>query len=188
MARLPGIRRLFRIARTRRDIGADVDEELAFHVDMLIRDLIASGCAPDDARREAFERFGDVESVRERCYDISSHREARVRRTELFSTIWQDVKYAARSLRRAPGFTIIVLLTLALGIGATTAMFSVVRGVLLRPLPYPQAERVVRITPGGPGKDHGYLSPLEMNDWSRDLTAFSAVGGYRQWEDRKSVV
>ena len=182
MARLPGIRRLFRLSRDKRDVGGDVDAELAFHVDMLIHDLVAGGRTADEARREAYERFGDVESVRQRCYDISSHREARVRRTDLLSGLWQDVNYAARSLRRAPGFTVVVLLTLALGIGATTAMFSVVRGVLLRPLPYPDAERVVRIVPGGPGKDHGYLSPLEMNDWSRDLGTFSAVGGYRQWE------
>ena len=182
MPRLPGIRRVFRVAHDERDVGADVDEELAFHVDMLIQDLIASGLTLDEARREAIERFGDVAVVRERCYDISRHREARVRRIETLSTLWQDLKYAARSLRRAPGFTIVVLLTLALGIGATTAMFSVVRGVLLRPLPYPQADRVVRLMPGGPGKDHGYLSPLEMNDWSRDLTTFSAVGGFRQWE------
>jgi predicted permease len=180
--RLPGIRRLFRLSRDKRDVGAEVDEELAFHVDMLIRDLVASGHTPEDARREAMERFGDVESVRERCYDISTHHEARVRRTELFSAMMQDLKYAVRSLRRAPGFTIVVLLTLALGIGAATAMFSVVRGVLLRPLPYPQAERVVRITPGGAGKDHGTLSPIEMNDWSNDLTSFAAVGGFRQWE------
>jgi predicted permease len=182
MPRLPGVRRLFRVAHDERDVGAEVDEELAFHVDMLIQDLIASGRTLDEARREAIERFGEVALVRQRCYDISRHREARVRRTEMFSTLWQDLKYAARSLRRAPGFTTVVLLTLALGIGATTAMFSVVRGVLLRPLPYPDAERVVRLMPGGPGKDHGYLSPLEMNDWSRDLSTFSAVGGYRQWE------
>jgi predicted permease len=182
MPRLPGIRRFFRVAHDDRDVGAEVDEELAFHVDMLIQDLIASGRTLDEARREAIERFGDVAVVRQRCYDISRHREARVRRTEMFSTLWQDLKYAVRSLRRAPGFTTVVLLTLALGIGATTAMFSVVRGVLLRPLPYPQADQVVRLVPGGPGKDQGYLSPLEMNDWSRDLTAFSAVGGYRQWE------
>ena len=75
-----------------------------------------------------------------------------------------------------------MLLTLALGIGAATAMFSVVRGVLLRPLPFPEADRVLRITPGGPGKDHGYVSPVEMADWSRDLTTLSAVGGFRQWE------
>ena len=182
MPRLPGIRRLFRLSRDRRDVGAEVDEELAFHVDMLVTDLMARGCTPDEARREALLRFGDVAAVRQRCYDISTHHEARVRRIELFATLWQDLTYAARSLRRAPGFTVVVLLTLALGIGATTVMFSVVRGVLLRPLPYPDAERVVRITPGGPGKDHGTLSPVEMNDWSNDLTAFSTVGGFRQWE------
>ena len=182
MPRLPGIRRLFRLARDTRDVGADVDEELSFHVDMLVDDLIARGRTPDEARREAIQRFGDVDAVRRRCYDISIHHEARVRRIELFSTLWQDVKYAVRSLRRAPGFAMVVLVTLALGIGATTAMFSVVRGVLLRPLPYPQADRVVRITPGGPGKDQGYLSPIEMSDWSHDLTSLSAVGGFRQWE------
>jgi predicted permease len=182
MPRLPGIRRFFRVAHDERDLGSEVDEELAFHVDMLIQDLIASGRTLDEARRDAIERFGDVAVVRQRCYDISRHREARVRRTEMFSTLWQDLKYAVRSLRRAPGFTVVVLLTLALGIGATTAMFSVVRGILLRPLPYPNAEQVVRLTPGGPGKEHGTLSPLEMNDWSTDLTAFSAVGGFRQWE------
>ena len=182
MPRLPGIRRLFRLSRDTRDVGAEVDDELAFHVDMLTNDLIASGRTPDEARREAMERFGDVASVRERCYDISTHHEAHVRRIELFATLWQDVKYAARSLRRTPGFAVVVLLTLALGIGATTAMFSVVRGVLLRPLPYPQAERVVRITPGGVGKDHGNVSAIEMNDWSNDLTTMSAVGGFRQWE------
>jgi predicted permease len=84
-------------------------------------------------------------------------------------------------MRRAPGFAAVVLLTLALGIGATTAMFSVVRGVLLRDLPFPQAERVVRLWPSNPGADvpKGEVSATELQDWERDLTRFSAVGAFR---------
>ena len=182
MPRLPGVRRFFRLPSTERDVSAAVDDELAFHVDMLTEHLVSRGRSPAEARREALERFGDLAELRRRCYDISTHHEAAVRRTESWTNIWQDVKYAARSLRRAPGFSLVVLLTLALGIGATTAMFSVVRGVLLRPLPYPEAERVVRIVPGGPTVDQGYVSTTELEDWTRELTKFSAVGGYRQWE------
>ena len=182
MPRLPGIRRLFRLPRDERNVGAAVDEELAFHVDMLIQQLIADGHLPEEARRQAMARFGDVDAVRRRCYDISTRHEASVRRSETWTTLWHDVTYAARSLRRAPGFSLVVLVTLALGIGATTVMFGVVRGVLLRPLPYPDAQQVVRVLPGGPKLNQSNLSSLEMEDWSRDLTSFTAVGGFRQWE------
>lgn len=102
------------------------------------------------------------------------------------SSLWQDLVYAARSVRRTPGFSLVVLLTLALGIGATTAMFSVVRGVLLRPLPFPASERVVRLWPANRAAevDRGQVSALELDDWSRELSggprgAFTAVGGFR---------
>ena len=181
MPRLPGVRRLVRLARGARDVGAEVDAELAFHVDMLTEHLIAGGLPPDDARREAIHRFGDLDRVRQRCYDISITHEAAVRRSEMWTTLWQDLRYAARGLRRAPAFTLVVLVTLALGIGSTTAMFSVVRGVLLRPLPFPDAQEVVRLAPVNRGADvdHGYLSATELEDWTRDLTDFTAIGGFR---------
>jgi predicted permease len=184
MARLAGVRRLFRLPRAERDVATAVDDELAFHLQMSIEQLIASGQTPEDARREAMHRFGDVDRVRRSCYDISTEREASVRRTELWTTVWQDLKYATRSLQRAPGFSLIILVTLALGIGATTAMFSVVRGVLLRPLPFPDADRVVRMWPENKADNsgHGNVSSLEMEDWRRELTRFSAVGGYGSGE------
>ena len=185
MARLRGVRRLFRLPSRERDVAGAVDDELAFHVEMLTERLVASGLTPDEARHEALRQFGDVEQIRQRCYDISSTREASVRRAELWTTLWQDLKYASRGLRRAPGFTLVVLVTLALGIGATTAMFSVVRGVLLRPLPFPDAERLVRLTPenrAAVGSTAGRVSSPEIEDWSRDLTLFTAVGGFRAGE------
>lgn len=179
--RFQGVRRLFSLPSTERDVGAAVDEELTFHVDMLTDELVAAGYPRDDARRLAMARFGDLEAVRARCHDISSHRETAMRRHERWSALGQDVRYALRGMRRAPGFTSVVLLTLALGIGATTAMFSVVRGVLLRDLPFPQAERVVRLWPGNPAADipRGEVSHTELADWERDLTRFTAVGAFR---------
>ena len=184
MARLSGVRRLFRLPRAERDVASAVDDELGFHLQMLTEQLVADGATPEEARCEAIRRFGDVDVVRQRCYEISTDHEAAVRRSELFSSLWQDLTYATRSLRRAPGFTLVVLLTLALGIGATTAMFSVVRGVLLRPLPFPDADRVVRIWPmnRGDNSGRGTLSSLEVEDWSRELTRFSAVGAYHAGE------
>src|SRR3954452_7160178 len=174
MPHLPGVRRLFRLPSAERDVSAAVDDELSFHVDMLTDQLIADGRSPEEARLEAMRRFGDLGLVRQRCYDISTDREATVRRTEFWTTFRNDLTYAVRALRRTPGFSTVILLTLALGIGATTAMFSVVRGVLLRPLPYPNAEQLVRLWPANRGAkvDEGRISNLEMEDWARDLTAF----------------
>jgi predicted permease len=179
--RLPGVRRLFRLPRAEHDVSAAVDDELSFHVDMLTEQLIADGRSPEDARLEAMRRFGDLGLVRQRCYDISTDRETAMRRTEFWTTLWNDLIYASRGLRRAPGFSLVVLVTLALGIGATTAMFSVVRGVLLRPLPYPEEDRLVQLQPVNRAANVGVgrLSATELEDWTRDLTRFTAIGAFR---------
>jgi predicted permease len=180
MPRIPGLRRFFRLPSAERDVHALVDDEIAFHVDMLAEQLAAEGHPPEAARREALRRFGNLDGVRRRCYEISLSHATAMRRHELLSTVWQDVVYAARGMRRARGFSVVVLLTLALGIGATTAMFSVVRGVLLRPLPFPDAERVVRLWPGNPKAvaERRIVSATELEDWERELRSFEAVGAF----------
>src|SRR5688572_1850405 len=180
MPRIPGLRRFFRLPSAERDVHALVDDEIAFHVDMLAEQLAAEGLPPEAARREALRRFGNLHGVRRRCYEISLSHATDMRRHELLSTVWQDIVYATRGMRRARGFSVVVLLTLALGIGATTAMFSVVRGVLLRPLPFPDAERVVRLWPGNPkaGTERPIISAAELEDWERELRGFEGIGAF----------
>lgn len=124
------------------DPKPDVEAELAFHVEMRIRELIEQGEAPERARRMALERFGDYERARRECVAIDERRKRRMIRMEYLSELKQDIGYALRTLWRTPAFTIAALLTLALGIGANSAIFSVVHGVLLESLPFRDAQHL----------------------------------------------
>ncbi|HEU4563451.1 MAG TPA: ABC transporter permease [Gemmatimonadaceae bacterium] len=127
------------------DVDTDVADELQFHIDMRAREYEQRGMAPAEARRAALERFGDVERIGGELRAHDRRRERGRQRREHMSDVGQDVRYGLRGLRRAPGFTTVAVLTLALGIGATTAIFSVVNGIVLHPLPYPDAERIVMV-------------------------------------------
>jgi putative ABC transport system permease protein len=160
------------------DVEADVDDELAFHVEMRTRDLIAGGMDPRSARAEALRRFGDVERVRREVERVDRGTERRRERLEWWGGLGHDFRYALRALGKRPGFTLVAVLTLALGIGANTAIFSVINGVLLRPLPYGEPERVVQLVNHWEGTTAGDLSPLEFFDYRERLRSFQSLGAY----------
>src|SRR5205085_1162886 len=139
------MRRALRLIFRKAQIAEAVDDELAFHLDMHTQRLIACGMPPDAARREALRQFGDIESVRNDCVTFDEERERTMRRRNYSEELIQDLAYAARTLRRNLGFSLVVVLTLALGIGANTAIFTLIDAVLLRTLDVPHPEQLVAI-------------------------------------------
>jgi putative ABC transport system permease protein len=126
-------------------VEEEVDAELDFHLEMRAREYIASGMDAAAAREAAVRRFGDMNRVNETCRDIGRRRDQDMRRTEYLSELIQDVTFGCRQLLKNPGFSVVAILTLALGIGATSAIFSAVHAVVLRPLPVPNPDRVVAV-------------------------------------------
>jgi len=160
-------------------VWEEVDAELAFHVEMRTRELVARGMSPAEARTEAERRFGDLARVNATCRAIGEAREREMRRTRYVEELRQDLRYAVRQLGRSPGFAAVAALTLALGIGATTAIFSAVHAVVLRPLPFPSPERLVRIYATSPTTTSSdEASPKDFAAWrgeSRSFTSMAAI-------------
>ena len=137
-------RRLFRFSsRSAPEIDADLRDEITFHLDARVDELVARGWTRDSARREAKRQFGDVAATTAYCRSLDSHTEQGMRMRQVLEAIWHDLVYAARMFAWQPAFSIVALLTIAIGIGATTLIFSVVHASLLAPLPYAQAERLM---------------------------------------------
>ncbi|MGD2071665.1 MAG: ABC transporter permease [Gemmatimonadota bacterium] len=176
-------RRFFRLPGGRERIRKEVDDEVRFHLERKIEKLMAAGLGREEAEREAARRFGDVDDVKREMEAMSRKREARSRKGEAWDGWRQDAAYALRQLGRNRVFATVAVLTLALGIGVNTAIFSVVDGILFRPLPFPDADELVNVWSdvterGGP--DDEWLSWANYHDLatrSRTLQALGAWGG-----------
>jgi putative ABC transport system permease protein len=161
--------RLFRRARTEKQL----DAELRFHLDRQITDYVATGMTPEEAQRRARLEFGGLDQVKEECRDVGAAR--------FIETLIQDIRYGLRQLRRNLGFTAVAIITLTLGIAATTAVFSVINGVLLKPLPYPNPSRVMILYGSTRRFAVSSVSYPNFLDWQRMNRSFTDLASCR-WE------
>lgn len=145
------LRRVFRLPLTRDRVAAAVDEELHFHLRERIDELVASGWSREEAAVEMRRRFGDLDEHRRAMRAIDEETLRMRERREFGDTLGREVKRATRSLGRTPGFTAMTVVTLALGLGAATAIFTILDAVVLRPLPYPHGDRLVALSSPVPG-------------------------------------
>ncbi|HEY9226218.1 MAG TPA: ABC transporter permease [Gemmatimonadaceae bacterium] len=169
-------RRYLRFWRT--DPRADVDDELAFHLEMRRRDLEAAGLAPHHARTEAERTFGDLSAVRNACVTIDERRFRRAGRAEVVSDMRNDFVFALRGLRKNPGFAAMAIACIALGVGVTTTIFSAVNAILIRPLPYRDADKLISVYSQNPPR--GYrgvnVSYADYASWRDESRTLSGLG------------
>jgi len=159
------------------DVRSDVDDELAFHIELRVDQLVSGGMDPAAARAEAWRRIGDAEALARTCREIDGERLTTERRREWVHGTWTELRVAARQLLRYPVLASVAVLTLALGLGATTAIFSVLYAVMIRPLPYADADRIVRVSETMRGEDAS-VGPGQFTEWLGRARAFDAIGAY----------
>jgi hypothetical protein len=156
-------------------VEQELDEELRFHLEQQIKREVWAGNTPEEARYAAFRAMQGMEQKKEQCRDA--------RKVNMIENLMQDVRYAWRTLSKDHGFTVLAVLTLALGIGANSAIFSVINAALLRPLPYPHPNQLVLLFEndvleqgGGPN----VVSLPNFEDWEQQSRSFVAMAAGRQ--------
>lgn len=149
----------------------ELDEEIRLHLDLRIQRNLERGMTPTDARTRAIRQFGDPTRVREAAADIWISR--------WLDDAWQDLRFGSRWLKRSPGFSAVIVATLAVGIGVNTAMFSVINSVLLQPLPYPAPDRLIWIANSHPGcSDDCFNSRADFAIWAREAPSLESAAAY----------
>jgi predicted permease len=166
--------------RSRAMIRRDVDDELQFHIDTRADELVRLGHGRDQARAEALREFGDIDDARHYLRRMDQMTETDRRRQDYLGELRQDIAYGLRALLRAPTFAITAILTIALGVGANTAIFSVVHGIVFKPLPFANPEQLMRVWSANPGSGarQASVSAVDLDDWRAQKTQFTDIGGW----------
>lgn len=156
----------------KRSLDPQYDSELRFHIEKLREENIAAGMTPEEARRRAVLEFGGAEQIKEELRDVQ--------RILILETTVKNFRWALRFVRKSPSFSIVVILTLALGIGANSAVFSAIDAVLLRPLPFPEGDQLMSLHQYNPKvkTPQTQLAPVRLEDWNRLNSTFQAIAGY----------
>jgi putative ABC transport system permease protein len=171
-----GWKSLFR----KRALDAQLDSELRFHIEKLTNDYIAEGMAAEEARRQAVLEFGGREQIKEELRDVH--------RVSVVETVVSNLKSAFRFIRKSPSFSLAVILTLALGIGANSAVFSAIDAVLLKPLPLPNGDQLMRLTQTQPKlkSPNIFVAPVRLEEWNSMNSTFQAITGYYSEDDSET--
>lgn len=161
----------------KRASGSQLDSELRFHIDELIEVNITSGMSPEEARRRAMLEFGGQEQVKEEVRDVY--------RVWVIDSTIANLKSAIRFIRKSPSFSGTVILTLALGIGANSTVFSAIDAILLRPLPFPQGDQLMLLRQYNlkEKSPQTFVAPVRLEDWNRMTSVFQAISGYYTEDD-----
>jgi len=154
---------------TRKRFGSELDEEMRFHLEQAEREFVAGGMMPESARYAAMRQFGNSTRVKEKSLEAVGFS---------FESVWQDLRYAVRQLRANLGFTAIITMTLGLSIGANSAIFSVIEGVLLKPLPYPHSEQIVRLFLTSAEYPKFPLNPFDFLDFRARNKSFASMAAF----------
>src|SRR4051812_28437788 len=175
----PGIRRLMGLGRVRRTaLTRELEDELAFHLDARAEQLMRAGLTRDDAVRQARAQYGELAKADRDIQRFAHRRHLRTSTAHFFDTMFNDLRFALRTMVRQPGWVIVAVIALALGIGANTAVFSVINDLLIDPLRYPHADRLVLITLGNPKSGLRITPPRQHLDaWRSDAHSIEALEG-----------
>jgi len=161
-------------------VAEDVDREIRAHLEMCVEELVREGWEGEEARREAGRRFGNERRVRRQCRAVEKGHLKKVRRIQMVEGMLQDLRYGARTLLKSPGFTLVAMITLALGIGANATVFSLVNGVLLRPLPYDSPEELVWVAERSQSGNPNAVTWANFRDWRAESRSFQALAAFGQ--------
>ena len=156
-------------------LDQEVDDELALHIEMRTRELVERGMDAKAARETVLARIGDLGQLKRTCVDLGRKREREMRMTRWIEELRDDVTFALRQLRRSPGFTLVAAITLALGVGANSAMFALADATLLRPFPFPEPDRLVMVFEKFRTFPRTAVASLNFRDWRDRNRTFQSM-------------